>query len=177
MANNANNDVIRLIDMLYERVEEAKAPALKPSMCQLERDEILDLLEELKAQVPVEIKRAKELLAARDKFITDTKADAERILRQAELEAKSKVSDSEVLTAAKEKARSMVAHAEERCRQMYKITNEYTEDALARTEEAVRMALDEVQQARMNYRSASSSKMQEAREKMSETAAIEDGEN
>ena len=42
----ANNDVNRLIDLLYERVEDAKSPTLKPTMCQLERDEILDLLDE-----------------------------------------------------------------------------------------------------------------------------------
>ena len=174
---NTTNDVTRLIDMLYERVEDAKAPALKPTMCQLERDEILDLLDELKAQLPVEIKRARELLAARDKFVEDTKRDAERILRQAELEAKSKVSESEVLTAAKEKARGMVERAEERCRQMYQITNEYTEDALSRTEEAVRMALEEVQQSRMNFRAASTAKMQDAREKMNETASVEEVEN
>ena len=167
----ANNYVTRLIDMLYERVEDAKAPALKPTMCQLERDEILDLLDELKAQLPIEIKRAKELLAARDKFVETTKLDADRIIRQAELEAKAKVSDSEVLAAAKEKANKMVTRAEERCRQMYQITNEYTEDALARTEEAVRMALDELQQSRMNFRAASAAKMQDAREKMKEDTA------
>ena len=168
-----NNDVTRLIDMLYERVEDAKAPALKPTMCQLERDEMLDLLDELKAQLPVEIKRAKELLAARDKFVEETKREADRIIRQAELEAKAKVSDSEVLTAAKEKADRMLAHAEDRCRQMYQITNEYTEDALARTEEAVRMALDELQQSRMNFRAASAAKMQDARDKMQAEATEE----
>ena len=169
----ANNDVTRLIDILCERVEDAKAPALKPTMCQLERDEILDLLDELKAQLPIEIKRAKELLAARDKFVEETKREADRIIRQAELEAKAKVSDSEVLTAAKEKADKMLAHAEDRCRQMYQITNEYTEDALARTEDAIRMALDELQQSRMNFRAASAAKMQDAREKMNAPAVEE----
>ena len=171
------NDVSRLIDLLYERVDSAKAPALKPTMCQLERDEILDLLDELRAQLPIEIKRAKDLLAARDKFVEEAKRDVDRMIRQAELEAQAKVSDSEVLTAAKEKARSMVAHAEERCRQMYQITNEYTEDALARTEDAVRMALEEIQQSRMNFRSASAAKMQDARDKMAETAEEGSGEN
>lgn len=175
MANT--NDVSRLIDLLYERVEEAKSPALKPTMCQLERDEILDLLDELRAQLPIEIKRAKELLAARDKFVEDAKRDVDRMIRQAELEAQAKVSDSEVLTAAKEKARNMVAHAEERCRQMYQITNEYTEDALARTEDAVRMALEEIQQSRMNFRSASAAKMQDARDKMADAAAESAEEN
>ena len=111
------NDVNRLIDMLYERIEDAKSPALKPNMSMVDRDE-------LRAQLPVEIKRAQELLSARDKFVEDAKRDVDRMMRQAELDAKTKVSDSEVLYAAKEKARQMVARAEERCRQLYQVTNE-----------------------------------------------------
>ena len=42
-----NNDINRLIDMLYERIEDAKSPALKPNMSIVDRDEMLDLLDEL----------------------------------------------------------------------------------------------------------------------------------
>ena len=167
MANE--QDVTHLIDMLYEKVEDAKAPALKPNMSMVDRDEILDLLDELRAQLPVELRRAKELLSAREKFVEDAKRDVDRMMRQAELEAKSKVSESEVLSAAREKSRAMIAHAEERCRRMYQVTNEYTEDALARAEEAMQMALDEVKQSRVNFRSASAAKMQEQRGKMNST--------
>ena len=62
------NDVNRLIDMIYERIEDAKAPPLKPHLSMVDRDELLDLLDELRAQLPVEIKRAQELLTAREKF-------------------------------------------------------------------------------------------------------------
>ena len=167
MANE--QDVTRLIDMLYEKVEDAKAPALKPNMSIVDRDEILDLLDELRAQLPVEMRRAKELLSAREKFVEDAKRDVERMMRQAELEAKSKVSESEILSAAREKSRAMIAHAEERCRRMYQVTNDYTEDALARAEEAMQMALTEVKQSRTNFRAASAAKMQEQRAKMSGT--------
>lgn len=57
----AENEVNRLIDMLYERVEDAKSPALKPNLSMVDRDEILDLLDELRNQMPVELKRAQEL--------------------------------------------------------------------------------------------------------------------
>ena len=167
----ANADVNRLIDMLYERIEDAKSPALKPGMSIVDRDELLDLLDELRAQLPIEIKRAQELLAAREKFVDDAKRDVERMMRQAELEAKTKVSESEVLYAAKEKARQIIAHAEERSRQLYQVANEYAEDALARTEEAVQAALDEVKQSRMQFRSASNAKMQEVRAKLEESPA------
>ena len=167
MANE--QDVTRLIDMLYEKVEDAKAPALKPNMSMVDRDEILDLLDELRAQLPVELRRAKELLSAREKFVEDAKRDVDRMMRQAELEAKSKVSESEVMAAAKERSRQIIAHAEDRTRQMYQVCNEYTEDALARAEEAMQMALDEVKQSRVNFRSASAAKMQEQRGKMNST--------
>ena len=167
----ATNDVNRLIDMLYERVEEAKAPALKPNRRMVDRDEILDLLDELRAQLPVEIKRAQELLAAREKFVEEAKRDVERMMRQAELEARTKVSDSEVLYAAKEKARQIIAQAEDRSRKLYQVANEYAEDALARTEEAVQAALDEVKESRMRFRTASAAKMQEQRGKLEEKPA------
>ena len=153
------NDVNRLIDMIYERIEDAKAPPLKPHLSMVDRDE-------LRAQLPVEIKRAQELLTAREKFVEEAKRDVDRMMRQAELDAKAKVSDSEVLYAAKEKARQIVAKAEDRSRQLYQVANEYAEDALARTEEAVRAALEEVQQSRVRFRSASAAKMQEQREKL-----------
>ena len=158
------NDINRLIDMLYERIEDAKSPALKPNLSIVDRDEMLDLLDELRAQLPVEIKRAQELLSAREKFVEDAKRDVDRMMRQAELEAKTKVSESEVLYAAREKSRQMIARAEERSRQLYQVANEYAEDALARTEEAVQAALDEVKQSRVRFRSASVAKMQEQRE-------------
>ena len=56
------------------------------------------------------------------------------------------------------------------------VTNEYAEDALARTEEAVQMALDEVKQQRVRFRSASAAKMQEQRDKLDgRTPPQEDG--
>lgn len=172
----ASSDINRLIDMLYERIEEAKAPALKPGMSIVDRDEMLDLLDELRAQLPVEVKRAQELLTARDKFVEEAKRDVERMMRQAELEARTKISDSEVLYAAKEKARQIIAHAEDRSRQLYQVANEYAEDALARTEEAVQAALDEVKQSRMRFRTASAERMQEQRAKLEQRTLQEENE-
>ena len=171
----AENDVNRLIDMLYERVEDAKSPALKPNLSMVDRDEILDLLDELRSQLPVELKRAQELLAAREKFVDEAKRDVERMMRQADLEAKSKISDSEVLYAAKEKARQIVAQAEERARKLSQVANEYAEDALGRTEEAVQAALDEVKQSRVRFRTVSSAKMQEQRDRLDGKMDVENG--
>ncbi len=171
----ADSDVTRLIDMIYEKIEDARSPALQRGMSLVDRDEMLDLLEELRAQLPIEIKRAKELLAAREKFVEDAKRDVDQMMRQAELEAKAKVSESEILTAARERSRKMVAHAEERTRQRNQVCNEYTEDALARTEEAIQMALNEVKSSHSRFRAASAAKLQEQRAKLQEQSGERDG--
>lgn len=178
MLNNAN-DVNRLIDMIYEQIEDAKSPALKPNMSMVERDEILDLLDELRAQLPIEMKRSQELLSAREKFVEDAKRDVDRMMRQAELEAKSKVSDSEILNAARQKSQSIIDNAEERSRRLYQVANEYAEDALSRTEEAIQMALDEVKQSRVRFRSVSANKMQEQRRSLEnpESEPVEQDKN
>ena len=78
-----------------------------------------------------------------------------------------------------EKARQIIARSEERSRQLYQVANEYAEDALARTEEAVQAALDEVKQSRVRFRTASAAKMQEQRDKLDGKAEQQtaDGEN
>ena len=168
------NDVNHLIDMLYTMIDEAKSAAFGQGKCTINRDEALDLLDEVRAQLPIELKRAQELLRARDEYVDAAKRDVERMMRQAELDAKTKVSESEVLNAAREKGHHIIRHAEERSREMYRVTNEYTEDALRRTEEAITMALEEIRQSRASFRAASAEKMQQQKEMLQEQKKLQE---
>ena len=95
------------------------------------------------------------------------------MMRQAELDAKTIVSESEVIQQARQKSADIIHRAEERSRELYRVANTYTEDALRRTEEAIQAALAEVQTSRSQFRAASQEQMQAAQEhlKKDETAA------
>ena len=160
------NEVDRLIDMLYEKIEEAKPVALQTGMCKVDRDEMLDLLDELKAQFPVELKRSQELLAAREKFKDEAKREADRIVRQAEQTARKLLSEDELVYKAQEQSHQIVAQAEDRARQLFQLANEYAEDALARTEDSVEAALNQIKESRARFRAASQSKLQEQRDRL-----------
>ena len=166
----ANNDVEHLIDMLFDMIDDAKGAPLSSEKCMINRDEALDLIDEIRAQLPVELKRAQELIRAKDEYVANAKRDVDRMMQKAELDAKSKVSESEVTSAAREKGREIIRRAEERSREMYRVANEYTEDALRRTEEAIQMALDEIKQSRANFRSVSAEQM---RRKQAELAQMD----
>ena len=153
-------DVQRLLDMLYGMVDEAKSAAFSSEKCIINRAEALDLLDEIRGKLPLELKKAQELLRARDEFVANAKKEVERMLRQAELDAKTIVSESETLQQARQKASEITRRAEERSKELYHVANTYTEDALRRTEEAIQAALDEVKESRIRFRAASAEKMQ-----------------
>ena len=93
------------------------------------------------------------------------------MLRQAELDAKTIVSESETLQRARMKSAEIIRRAEERTGELYRVANSYTEDALRRTEEAIQAALDEVRESRVRYRSASAEQMQACKEKLKSSPA------
>ena len=166
-------DVQRLLDMLYGMIDEAKSAAFSSDKCVINRDEVLDLLEEIRAKLPLEIKKAQELVRAREEYVSAAKKEVEKMLRQAELDAKVIVSESETLQQARKKSSEIIRRAEERSKALYHAANTYTEDALRRTEEAIQMALSEVQESRVKFRTASAENMQKQQEQLQ---SVDEGE-
>lgn len=148
--------VEELLDMLYALIDEAKSVPLSSEKCIIERDKALDLLDEVRGQFPMELSEAKKLLAARNEYIASAKREADLIRKQAEEQAKQLLSQDELLSQAKQRGNEIVRHAEERSRELKKAANDYCEDALRRTEEAVSEAYDEIKKSRARFRSAAS---------------------
>ena len=159
-------DVQRLLDMLYSMVDDAKGAPFSPDKCIINRDDALDLLDDIKNKLPLELKKAQELIRAREEYVNAAKKEVEKMIRQAETEAKNIVSESETLQQARQKSAEIIRRAEDRSRELYAAANSYTEDALRRTEEAIQMALQEVQESRTRFRTVSAEKLQEQRQKL-----------
>ena len=64
------------------------------------------------------------------------------------------LAEDELLAQAKQKSNEMVKVAEDRSRELRRAANEYCEDALRRTEEAVSEAYDEIKRSRARFRAA-----------------------
>ena len=126
--------VEELVDMLFAMIDEAKSVPLSSEKCIIERDKALDLLDDIKAQFPMELGEAKKLLAARADYIASAKREAELIRKQAEEKARQMLAEDELLAQAKQKSNEMVKVAEDRSRELRRAANEYCEDALRRTE-------------------------------------------
>ena len=149
-----DNDVLELIEMLYTMVTEAWGVPLGNEKCIVERDKVLNLLDEIKQQLPTELAEAKRMVANRDEFVGKAKREAESIRRAADERAKAIVEEQEIVRAAKQRSNEVLSTAETRTRELYRVANAYVDDALRRTEEAITSALNEVQQSRSSFRCA-----------------------
>ena len=145
--------VDELLDMLFDMIDEAKNAAFSGEKCVIDRDKALDLIEDAKKQLPVDLAEARKILSARNEYIATAKREAEEIRKRAEIEANQMVSEAPVMNQARQKAREIVAHAEEEAKKTCRETNEYCVDLLRRTEDALAAAHAEMRQVHNLFRS------------------------
>ena len=129
--------VEELLDMLFEMIDEAKNAPLSSDKCIIERDRALDLIDDIRSQFPMELTEARKMMARRAEMEADAKRKADSIVRSAEERAKQMLAADALALQAKQRANDMIRQAEERSRALKRSANEYCEDALRRTEEAV----------------------------------------
>lgn len=150
------NEAMETIEMLYSMISEARRMPLAADKVIVERDAILGMLEELRDSLPVEISEAKRLLSAKDEFISNAKREAEQIRKTAEDKARALVEEEEIVKIAKLRSAEITSNTEQKCAELRKVANEYVDDTMRRTEEAIMTALEEVRKSRTSFRSAAS---------------------
>lgn len=146
------NNIEELISSLYEMIQSAWSLPLGSDKCVVERDKVLDVLDEISSQLPGELKQAKTIVESRNEVITNAKKEAENILRQAEQRAKQLVSDEEIYNEAKEQSAEMIRNAQAKIKELRQVTNDYVDDSLKRTEDAIAEALAQVRDSRTKFR-------------------------
>ena len=132
-----DNEVMELIDQLYTMVSEAWGVPLGNEKCIVERDQVLEILDEIKTAMPVELSEAKRLVSARDEFINNAKREAEGIRNQAEERARALVNDQEIVRIAKARSNEMLASTQAKADALRQASSQFCVDALRRTEEAI----------------------------------------
>ncbi len=157
-----------IISALYELIQDARSLPLGNDKCILERDKVLDMLDEIIAQLPAEIKQARTIVESRNELIGQARREAEGVVRTAQQQAAELVAQEAIYLEAKRQCQEMYEATQLKISQLRKASNEYMDDALRRTEEAIAQSLNEVRETRVKFRS-----LTEAQEQR-DTAAQED---
>ena len=141
-----------LINQLYEVVKDGWAVPLSQDKVVIERDRALDLIEELRSNLPSDIRMAAQIVEKRDDMLEAGKREADVLRQQAEEAARRMVSETQIVAEARNKAKEIIGNAEIQARELRRLANEYCEDTLKRTEESMALSLDEIKKARQRFK-------------------------
>ncbi len=150
-----------IISALYTLVEDARALPLGADKCILERDKVLDMLDEIIAQMPAELKQSRAIVESRNELIGQARREAEGIVREAQQKAEELVSEQAIYLEAKRQCQEMVEAAQGRIEQLKKASNAYMDDALRATEETIAQSLADVRETRARFRALTETKTEE----------------
>ena len=149
-----------IIGALYDMVQDARSMPLAADKCILERDRVLDMLDEILAQLPGELKQSRTIVESRNELISQARREAENILRDAQEKAKQMITKEAIYVEAKKRSEELVSQTQNRINQLRKAGNAYMDDSLRETEEVIAKALGEVRETRMKFRSVTEAQEQ-----------------
>ena len=149
-----------IISALYDMVQDARALPLGADKCILERDRVLDMLDEIIAELPAELKQSRTIVESRNELINQARREAEGIVRQAQEQAKQLVTKEAIYVEAKKRAEELVGQTQARIDALKKASNEYMDDALRRTEEVIAESLNNVRETRVKFRAITEAQAQ-----------------
>ena len=126
-------DVEMILRELHETIDQAR-PAPLSTAVKIDRDAVLDLLEQAITRLPDDLRGARWLLKERDEFLARTHCEADEILAAARGQAERMVQRSEVLRSAESKARRIVEQARTDAARIRNECDDYCDERLAHLE-------------------------------------------
>jgi DNA repair exonuclease SbcCD ATPase subunit len=109
----------------------ATAPSMPLSSSpRIDRDEVVELLEDALVRLPDEIRQARWMLKERQEFLDKTKREADELLGAARQQAERMVQRTEVVRAAETRARQVIDAAEEETRRLKNETEDFLDQRL-----------------------------------------------
>jgi uncharacterized protein (DUF1778 family) len=124
------SDVEHMLRRLHDIVSSARPMPLSTSVM-VNRDEVLDLLDETVERLPEELRAARWLLKERDEYLAKVRREGDEILDQARARAERMVQRTEVVKASEARARKIVDLADAEARRLKNECEDFCDQKLA----------------------------------------------
>ncbi len=153
-----NNDIIELLDILYGMITEAWGVPLGNDKCIIERDKAVEIINDIKVNLPTELAEAKRLVAARDEFIGNAKREAEALRKSAEEKARLMVEEQEIVRVARAQSAEMIASAEAKSKELRRVASDYVDQMMGEAEQTIAAALNAIRNSHSAFNKAGGKK-------------------
>ena len=133
-------EIFTLLDTLEDLLENSRSlPFSNKSL--VEKEEMLDLIKEIRLKLPDELKQAKWVKEERQRILVEAQNEADGIIKEAENRIISMIDEHEITKKAYEKKVEIIETANEMSREIKSGTEQYADNILAGIEVALEDAL------------------------------------
>jgi cell division septum initiation protein DivIVA len=140
-------DVLVLIDKLDDLVHSAKQVPLTDQV-RVDKEEIYDILDQMRATIPEEIKQARWIVKERQEMLAEAKREAERIVKEGRERAERLIADEEIVKAAERAAEDIIEDARAQEREIRLGAEDYADEILDTLETNLSKFIAAVQRGR-----------------------------
>lgn len=139
-----------LVNELQEMVNDAKGMPFANDKVLLNRDTVLDILDEIEDAVPTEVRQAKNIVNDRNQILSQAKKEAEEIIKQAEERRKAMIEQHEITKQAKSQALEILNDAKTKATGVKKAANQYVDDMMKMVESSLSNQYNEIKKTRQS---------------------------
>ena len=148
---------MEMLDKLEDLIENSKSvPMVGKAM--VDKDELLDIIQELRLKMPDDLKQAKWIKGERQRILLEAQKEATTIIKSAEDKIISMINESEITKKANEAAEEIIKNANNRAREIRTATKQYIDDALSESEMILERTLSTLRDNRLAMQQASAKK-------------------
>lgn len=141
-----------ILDQLDELIDRAWSLPLTGGRCVVDADKVRELLDDVRLNMPTEIRQAQSVVADRTEIINNAKKEAETIIARAEKRAAALVEEEEIVRQSRTKAAEIAQQAQQQSREMRQSAKEFVDNILKNTEESLAASMNEVKSTRAAFR-------------------------
>ena len=121
-------NAIEILDLMDEMLDKAWNMPMSNGKCVINADRMRELIDDIKRNLPQEIKQARLIVQDRTDILSDARKEADQLVKAAEEKARRLVDQNEITKVAKQNAMEMVQNAQAQARSLKKAANEYVDE-------------------------------------------------
>ncbi len=137
-----------ILEMMDDMLDKAVNVPFSNKKSLIEVDKMRELIDEIRINMPKEVKQARDLVNDRKLILNEAKNEAANIVSKAEQRAAMLVSQQEIVRQATAKANEINASVQGQTKELRDMTNKYVDNMLNKVEELLSNDLIDVRKAR-----------------------------
>lgn len=143
-----------ILDEIEDMLDSAQPVMFKNDKVSIDKDVMLDLISDLRRNIPKEVKQAQIITFDSERVIKAAENKAENIIRNAEEKARELVASDTITKEARQKATEILSQAQTKTKEVRAVTSNYVDNMLAETEKFYAEQLKDVRRRRQEINNA-----------------------